>query len=120
VSAGAVGLIAPNRLVEKEIEEIEVDGIKMVFQDTPNTEAPTEMNTYIPAMKALWMAENVIASLHNIFSAGRNGELQQPRRDRAMSTELFLNFLGFAWIAAKPRVCGSRSTSSRRTTARSS
>jgi alkyl sulfatase BDS1-like metallo-beta-lactamase superfamily hydrolase len=68
VSAGAVGLIAPNRLVEKEIEEIEVDGVKMVFQDTPNTEAPTEMNTYIPAMKALWMAENVIASLHNIYT----------------------------------------------------
>jgi alkyl sulfatase BDS1-like metallo-beta-lactamase superfamily hydrolase len=68
VSAGAVGLIAPNRLVEKEIEEIEVDGVKMVFQDTPNTEAPTEMNTYIPAMKSLWMAENVIASLHNIYT----------------------------------------------------
>ena len=68
VSAGAVGLIAPNRLVEKEIEEIDVDGVKMVFQDTPNTEAPTEMNTYIPAMKALWMAENVIASLHNIYT----------------------------------------------------
>ena len=68
VSAGAVGLIAPNRLVEKEIEEIEVDGVKMIFQDTPNTEAPTEMNTYIPGMKALWMAENVIASLHNIYT----------------------------------------------------
>ena len=68
VSAGAVGLIAPNRLVEKEIEEIDVDGVKMVFQDTPNTEAPTEMNTYIPEMKALWMAENVIASLHNIYT----------------------------------------------------
>jgi alkyl sulfatase BDS1-like metallo-beta-lactamase superfamily hydrolase len=37
VSAGAVGLIAPNRLVEKEIEKIEVDGVKMIFQDTPNT-----------------------------------------------------------------------------------
>lgn len=60
VSAGSVGLIAPNRLVEREIEEIEVDGVKMIFQDTPNTEAPTEMNTYIPGMKALWIAENVI------------------------------------------------------------
>jgi alkyl sulfatase BDS1-like metallo-beta-lactamase superfamily hydrolase len=32
---------------------------------TPNTEAPREMNTFIPEMKALWMAENVIASLRN-------------------------------------------------------
>jgi len=68
VSSGAVGLIAPNRLVEQEIEEIEVDGVRMIFQDTPNTEAPTEMNTYIPDMKALWIAENVIASLHNIYT----------------------------------------------------
>ncbi len=77
VSAGAVGLIAPNRLVEKEIEEIEVDGVKMIFQDTPNTEAPTEMNTYIPGMKALWMAENVIASLHNIYTL-RGAPVRNP------------------------------------------
>jgi alkyl sulfatase BDS1-like metallo-beta-lactamase superfamily hydrolase len=67
-SAGAVGLIAPTRIVEKPIEEFEVDGVNMVFQNTPNTEAPTEMNTYIPGMRALWMAENVIASLHNIYT----------------------------------------------------
>ncbi len=39
VSAGAVGLIAPNRYVRDAIEEFEVDGVRMVFQNTPNTEA---------------------------------------------------------------------------------
>ena len=68
VSAGATGLIAPSRLVEKPIEEFEVDGVRMIFQNTPNTEAPREMNTYIPEMKALWMAENVTATLHNIYT----------------------------------------------------
>ena len=68
VSAGASGLIAPTRIVEKDIEEFEVDGVTMVFQNTPNTEAPSEMNTYIPGMKALWIAENVVASLHNIYT----------------------------------------------------
>ena len=80
VSAGEVGLIAPTRIVEEDIEYIEVDGVRMVFQNTPNTEAPSEMNTYIPEMKALWMAENVVSSLHNIYTlrgapvrfAGRN------------------------------------------------
>ena len=67
-SNGAVGLIAPNRIVERDIEAFEVDGVPMVFQNTPNTEAPSEMNTYIPGLKALWMAENVIASLHNIYT----------------------------------------------------
>ena len=68
VSAGSVGLIAPTRYVSQPIEEFEVDGVRMIFQNTPNTEAPREMNTYIPDMKALWMAENVIASLHNIYT----------------------------------------------------
>ncbi len=68
VSAGATGLIPPTRLVEKDIEEFDVDGVRMVFQNTPNTEAPREMNTYIPDMKALWMAENVVSSLHNIYT----------------------------------------------------
>jgi alkyl sulfatase BDS1-like metallo-beta-lactamase superfamily hydrolase len=77
VSRGATGLIAPTRLVEKDIEEIEVDGVKMIFQDTPNTEAPTEMNTYIPEMKALWMAENVVASLHNIYTL-RGAPVRNP------------------------------------------
>jgi alkyl sulfatase BDS1-like metallo-beta-lactamase superfamily hydrolase len=77
VSAGATGLIAPNRYVVKPIEEFEVDGIRMVFQNTPNTEAPREMNTYIPEMKALWMAENVIASLHNIYTL-RGAPVRDP------------------------------------------
>ena len=77
VSAGAVGLIAPTRHVEKPIEEFDVDGVRMIFQYTPNTEAPREMNTYIPDMKALWMAENVIASLHNIYTL-RGAQVRDP------------------------------------------
>ncbi len=68
VSAGDVGLIAPTRIVEEDIEYIEVDGVRMVFQNTPGTEAPSEMNTYIPEMKTLWMAENVTSTLHNIYT----------------------------------------------------
>src|SRR5512132_2937920 len=59
------------------IEEFDVDGVNMVFQNTPNTEAPREMNTYIPDMKALWMAENVIASLHNIYTL-RGAPVRDP------------------------------------------
>ena len=79
VSAGAVGLIAPTRIVERDIEEFEVDGVPMVFQNTPNTEAPSEMNTWIPSLKALWMAENVIAGLHNIYTL-RGAPVRDPLR----------------------------------------
>ena len=68
VAAGNVGLIPPTRVVEDAIETFEVDGVEMVFQNTPDTEAPSEMNTYIPSMKTLWMAENVVASVHNIYT----------------------------------------------------
>ena len=77
VSAGAPGLIAPTRQVEKNFEQFEVDGVGMVFQNTPNTEAPTEMNTYIPELKALWMAENVTATLHNIYTL-RGAQIRDP------------------------------------------
>jgi len=77
VSAGATGLIAPNRYVAEPIEAFEVDGVKMVFQNTPNTEAPREMNTYIPELKALWMAENVTATLHNIYTL-RGAPVRDP------------------------------------------
>ena len=68
VAQGNVGLIPPTRVVEDAVETFEVDGIEMVFQNTPDTEAPSEMNTYIPSMKTLWMAENVVAAVHNIYT----------------------------------------------------
>jgi alkyl sulfatase BDS1-like metallo-beta-lactamase superfamily hydrolase len=77
VSAGATGLIAPTRLVTRPIEEFEVDGVRMVFQNTPNTEAPREMNTYLPDLKALWMAENVTAVQHNIYTL-RGAPVRDP------------------------------------------
>ncbi|MCB1500706.1 MAG: MBL fold metallo-hydrolase [Bauldia sp.] len=79
VSAGSAGLIAPNRYVSEPIEEFEVDGVRMIFQNTPNTEAPREMNTYIPDMKALWMAENVTSTLHNIYTL-RGAPVRDPLR----------------------------------------
>ena len=68
VATGNVTLIAPTHVVEKDIEELTVDGVKMIFQNTPGTEAPAEMNTYFPDKKLLWMAENVTGTFHNIYT----------------------------------------------------
>jgi alkyl sulfatase BDS1-like metallo-beta-lactamase superfamily hydrolase len=68
VAAGNTGLLPPTRVVEDYIEEFEVDGVRMIFQNTPGTEAPSEMNTYLPDKKALWMAENVSNTIHNIYT----------------------------------------------------
>ncbi|MGB8241882.1 MAG: MBL fold metallo-hydrolase, partial [Azonexus sp.] len=52
VANGNVGLIPPNLIITKDFEEVTLDGVKMVFQNTPDTEAPVEMNTYFPQFKA--------------------------------------------------------------------
>lgn len=68
VSSGNIGLIAPNVVITADIENHTVDGIKMIFQNTPGTEAPAEMNTYFPDMKAFWAAENITGTIHNIYT----------------------------------------------------
>ena len=67
-SQGNITLIAPTRSVEDSFEEIEIDGVRMVFQNTPDTEAPAEMNTWFPDLKMLWMAENLTGVFHNIYT----------------------------------------------------
>jgi alkyl sulfatase BDS1-like metallo-beta-lactamase superfamily hydrolase len=68
VAAGNVGLLKPTIVIEEPIQELVVDGVKMIFQNTPGTEAPSEMNTYFPEKKALWMAENITGTIHNIYT----------------------------------------------------
>ncbi|MCP5206524.1 MAG: MBL fold metallo-hydrolase [Hahellaceae bacterium] len=67
-AAGNLGLIAPNVIIKEDFENMTVDGIKMVFQNTPGTEAPAEMNTWFPDMKAFWAAENITGTIHNIYT----------------------------------------------------
>jgi alkyl sulfatase BDS1-like metallo-beta-lactamase superfamily hydrolase len=68
VAVGSVGLIAPTVTIADDIEELTVDGVRMVFQNTPGTEAPAEMNTWFPDLKAFWAAENIVATIHNIYT----------------------------------------------------
>jgi alkyl sulfatase BDS1-like metallo-beta-lactamase superfamily hydrolase len=68
VATGSVGIVAPNKEISEPIEELTIDGVKMVFQNTPGTEAPAEMNTYFPQFKAFWAAENITGTIHNIYT----------------------------------------------------
>jgi alkyl sulfatase BDS1-like metallo-beta-lactamase superfamily hydrolase len=67
-SNGTTGLIPPTHEVKRTGEELVVDGVKMVFQMTPGTEAPAEMNTFFPEWRAMWMAENTTNTMHNILT----------------------------------------------------
>jgi len=67
-AVGNLGLIPPTVVIEKDIEELTVDDVRMIFQNTPGTEAPAEMNTYFPDLKAFWAAENIVGTIHNIYT----------------------------------------------------
>ena len=68
IAAGNSGIIEPNIDIKDDFETMTVDGIEMVFQNTPGTEAPAEMNTWFPDMKAFWAAENITGTIHNIYT----------------------------------------------------
>ncbi|ABO24847.1 alkyl/aryl-sulfatase [Shewanella loihica] len=68
VSTGLAGLLLPTHEITKTGERLTIDGIDMVFQLTPGSEAPAEMNTWFPQAKALWMAENTTNTMHNILT----------------------------------------------------
>ena len=60
------GLIAPTEDVTHTGEELDVDGVRIVFQLTPEAEAPAEMNFFFPDFGWLCMAENCTHNMHNL------------------------------------------------------
>ncbi len=79
-SRGTVGLIAPTDLIGESgqpTEQLIIDGLQIEFQLTPGTEAPAEMNMYIPAYRALGAAENATHTLHNVLTI-RGAQVRDP------------------------------------------
>jgi len=68
VPTGTATLIPPTVDVDVTGQELTVDGVRMVFQVTPGTEAPAEMNFYFPDHRALCAAENTSHTLHNVLT----------------------------------------------------
>src|SRR5882757_293922 len=75
---GTPGLIAPTQLIVQPVEEHSIDGVKIVFQLAPETEAPAEMHMFYPELGVLNMAENACPLLHN-FIPLRGAVARDPR-----------------------------------------
>jgi alkyl sulfatase BDS1-like metallo-beta-lactamase superfamily hydrolase len=90
-SEGKVGLLPPTLDITHTGQEETVDGVRIVFQVTPGTEAPAEMNFHFPDRRALCMAENATHNLHNILTP-RGAQVRDARmwsRYLAEAIELF-------------------------------
>ncbi|MFF4197577.1 alkyl/aryl-sulfatase [Nonomuraea sp. NPDC001831] len=77
-STGTTSLIPPTVDVSRTGQEEIVDGVRIVFQLTPGTEAPAEMNFLFPDRGALCLAENATHNLHNILTL-RGAQVRDAR-----------------------------------------
>ncbi|HNS88058.1 MAG TPA: alkyl sulfatase dimerization domain-containing protein, partial [Parvularculaceae bacterium] len=68
VAGGRRSLIAPTESVGRTGRTLVIDGVTFIFQLTPNTEAPAEMNFFLPEFGALCLAENANVSMHNVLT----------------------------------------------------
>ncbi|MEV4598727.1 alkyl sulfatase dimerization domain-containing protein [Amycolatopsis sp. NPDC049253] len=77
-STGRLGLLAPTVDITATGQEEVLDGVRVVFQLTPGTEAPAEMNFHFPDRRALCLAENATHNLHNLLTL-RGALVRDPR-----------------------------------------
>ncbi|MET7665793.1 alkyl sulfatase dimerization domain-containing protein [Streptomyces sp. NPDC005463] len=67
-STGTVTLIPPTLTITTTGQEEVVDGVRMVFQMAPDTEAPAELLIHFPDLRALCTAEDATHTLHNLLT----------------------------------------------------
>jgi alkyl sulfatase BDS1-like metallo-beta-lactamase superfamily hydrolase len=77
-SMGTMSLMAPTLDITRTGQEETIDGVLIVFQVTPGTEAPAEMNFYFPDFKTACLAENATHTLHNLLTL-RGAEVRDAR-----------------------------------------
>lgn len=67
-ATGSPGILPPTVTIDHTPQELELDGVRFVFQYAPETEAPAELSFYLPASRALCTAELVTHTLHNLYT----------------------------------------------------
>ncbi|WP_327088733.1 MBL fold metallo-hydrolase [Nonomuraea sp. NBC_01738] len=97
-SAGTVSLIPPTLDITHTGQGETVDGVRIVFQLTPGTEAPSEMNFLFPDRRALCMAENATHNQHNILTL-RGAVVRDARIWARYLNEAIALFAGEADVA---------------------
>jgi alkyl sulfatase BDS1-like metallo-beta-lactamase superfamily hydrolase len=87
VSTGSIGIVPPTHEITRTGQEETIDGIAMLFQMTPGSEAPAEMNFLFPDHRALCIAENATHNLHNVIT---------PRGALVRDARIWSRYLGEA------------------------
>lgn len=68
LSAGMLGILQPTITINQTGQKVTIDGLEMVFQNTPEAEAPAECMFYFPKYQAFCQAEEINHNLHNLYT----------------------------------------------------
>ena len=68
LSSGKNGILQPTITITETGQQVTIDGIDIVFQNTPEAEAPAECMFYFPQYKAFCQAEEINHNLHNLYT----------------------------------------------------
>ncbi|MER7552692.1 alkyl sulfatase dimerization domain-containing protein [Streptomyces anulatus] len=85
-ATGTVSFIAPTVEITTTGQEETVDGVRMVFQMAPDTEAPSEMLIHFPDLRVLCTAEDATHTLHNLLTL-RGAVVRDPHNWSRYLTE---------------------------------
>ena len=88
-ASGTNGILDGTDIINSKSGEFKtIDGIRVEFIYTPESEAPAEMMFYFPDFKAFMQAENVNKTFHNLYTLRgaqvRNGQKWSEYIDRAI------------------------------------
>ncbi len=65
---GTIAIAKPTQEIDRTPQELSLDGVRFVFQFTPESEAPSEMTFYLPEHRAFCGAEIVSRTQHNLYT----------------------------------------------------
>ena len=65
---GTTGILAPTEIVDHTLQEMNIDGVRFIFQNVSGSEAPSELTFYLPDLKAFCGAEMLSRNMHNLYT----------------------------------------------------
>lgn len=66
-AGGPSATILPTELIKEDME-IEIDGVRVTFILTPDTETKAHMCTYFNDYKAIYLGDNGVGVMHNVYT----------------------------------------------------
>jgi alkyl sulfatase BDS1-like metallo-beta-lactamase superfamily hydrolase len=76
---GTISIREPTLIVDRTPQELELDGVRFVFQNAPGSEAPAELTFYLPDHRAWCGAEIVSHTMHNLYTL-RGAKVRDARK----------------------------------------